>query len=512
MEILGVTVPIWLLSASSFAVAAYVYGAWPFRKLKHTGLPGPKPLPFFGNLIALLKRPFWEVERDLKAKYGKIVQIYEGRMGCIVFYDPAFIKQIVVKEFHNFSGRRRLPLRGPWFKYNLLDLQDAEWKRVRNLLTPLFSSSKLKKKVGLINLSIKSLSSSLKSKVERNEAVELRELCGAFTLDVISSTGYGIQTDSLNNLNDPLVKNVNEIINVSFNHPVFLIIFFLPFLIPILDFFGVESLAKSPMEYMKKLTLKCVMERKSSNEKRFDFVQAMVEAHKEELDHESKMEIKENQLEIDESEERKGLTELEIAAQLVLFYMAGYDTTATALAFFFHSLAYHPFVQERLLIEIDDHFKEGVEPNTENIASLEYLDMCLKESLRLYPSVVRTDRLCAEDIEINGLHIPKGTSCVIPIMALHRDPEYWDEPEKFNPDRFGPDAVREIDPYVYLPFGVGPRSCIGMRLAQLEMKMLIVSILQKYTVGLCSKSKPIELVPHFSLKAKDGLWVKFEQR
>uniref|UniRef100_A0A8C6QRX1 unspecific monooxygenase n=2 Tax=Nannospalax galili TaxID=1026970 RepID=A0A8C6QRX1_NANGA len=125
---------------------------------------------------------------------------------------------------------------------------------------------------------------------------------------------------------------------------------------------------------------------------------------------------------------------------------------------------------------------------------MEYLDMVLNETLRLYPIANRIERACKKDIELDGLFIPKGAIVAAPAFALHRDPKYWPEPEEFRPERFSKKNKGSIDPYVYLPFGNGPRNCIGMRFALMNMKLAITKVLQNFSFQPCKETQiPIKL-------------------
>uniref|UniRef100_A0A0E9X920 unspecific monooxygenase n=2 Tax=Anguilla anguilla TaxID=7936 RepID=A0A0E9X920_ANGAN len=130
----------------------------------------------------------------------------------------------------------------------------------------------------------------------------------------------------------------------------------------------------------------------------------------------------------------------------------------------------------------------------EQLVQMEYLDMVLNESLRLYPIALRLERLCTETIVVNGVTIPKDTLVTIPVFALHRDPELWPEPECFNPERFSKENKDSMDPYAFLPFGAGPRNCIGMRFAVALMKLAIVQVLQNFSFVTCKETEiPLQL-------------------
>uniref|UniRef100_A0A8D0NXS9 unspecific monooxygenase n=1 Tax=Sus scrofa TaxID=9823 RepID=A0A8D0NXS9_PIG len=133
-------------------------------------------------------------------------------------------------------------------------------------------------------------------------------------------------------------------------------------------------------------------------------------------------------------------------------------------------------------------------PTYDALAQMEYLDMVVNETLRLYPIAARLERACKKDVEIHGVFVPKGTVVVVPVFVLHRDPDLWPEPEEFRPERFSKKNKDTINPYTYLPFGTGPRNCIGMRFALMNMKLALVKVLQNFSFKPCKETQiPLKL-------------------
>lgn len=144
---------------------------------------------------------------------------------------------------------------------------------------------------------------------------------------------------------------------------------------------------------------------------------------------------------------------------------------------------------------------------------MEYLDSVINESLRLYPIASRLERVAKASVEINGLVIPKGMVVLVPTWPMHRDPEIWPEPEKFKPERFSKKNKDNIDPYIYMPFGSGPRNCIGMRFALVVMKLAVVEILQRYSFSVCKETEiPFELDVQGLLAPKRPIQLKLVPR
>eukprot|EP00058_Branchiostoma_floridae_P007457 XP_002592945.1 hypothetical protein BRAFLDRAFT_117763 [Branchiostoma floridae] len=149
----------------------------------------------------------------------------------------------------------------------------------------------------------------------------------------------------------------------------------------------------------------------------------------------------------------------------------------------------------------------------EAVNEMHFLEMCVNETLRMFPAAQRFDRVCKEDTEVKGLHIPAGTIVNIPAYAIHHDPEIWPEPEKFKPERFSKEEKESRDPYAYLPFGSGPRNCVGMRLALMELKFALAKALQKVRFVTCDKTViPIGIKNTLGNQIEGGMWLKVEAR
>ena len=207
------------------------------------------------------------------------------------------------------------------------------------------------------------------------------------------------------------------------------------------------------------------------------------------------------------------LTDDEVVAQSVVFLMAGYETSSNTLSFTLYHLAVNPGVQDKLRSEINEAIETNSRKKTlyEIAHSIEYLDCVIKEAQRLNPPAGLATRECDEDYDLNGIHITKGTEIQIPIYALHHDPDAWDNPEKFDPERFRGPAKDTHHAFQFLPFGAGPRNCIGMRFALMEIKLALVKILMKYRF-VRSPETQVPLIIHAggTLSARDGVMVRVE--
>nr|KAF6266840.1 cytochrome P450 family 3 subfamily A member 7 [Myotis myotis] len=317
------------------------------------------------------------------------------------------------------------------------------------------------------------LVSNLRKEAEKGKPITLKDVFGAYSMDVITGTSFGVNIDSLNNPQDPFVENIKKLLKFSFFDPYILCITLFPFLGPVFEAFNITLFPRSVTDFFKKSVKRMKENRLQDKQKhRVDFLQLMI-----------------NSQNSKETDSHKAMTDLELVAQSIIFIFAGYETTSTSLSFFMYLMAIHPDVQQKLQEEIEVTFPNKATPTYDALAQMEYLDMVMNENLRLYPIAGRLERVCKKDVEINGVFIPKGTVVMVPSFILHRDSTYWPDPEEFRPERFSKKNQDSINPYTYMPFGSGPRNCIGMRFAIMNMKLAIVRVLQNFSFKPCKETQ-----------------------
>jgi cytochrome P450 len=197
------------------------------------------------------------------------------------------------------------------------------------------------------------------------------------------------------------------------------------------------------------------------------------------------------------------MTNQQVMDEAMTLFIAGHETTANALTWAFYLLAQHPQVEERLRQEIRDAV--GDAPITlKDLARMPYALMVVNEVLRMYPPAWTSMRHAQETFELGGYTIPAGSFIMLPIYALHHHPRYWNEPEAFIPDRFDPAREQEITKYMFLPFGAGPRVCIGNQFALMEAQLVLATMVQQYHLEKVSDA-PVEMEPLVTLRAKGGI-------
>jgi cytochrome P450 len=209
-------------------------------------------------------------------------------------------------------------------------------------------------------------------------------------------------------------------------------------------------------------------------------------------------------------EDGSQMTDKQLRDEVITLFLAGQETTALTLVWACYLLAQHPEAERALWQELDEVLK-GRAPEASDVPQLKFTEMIVKESMRLYPPAYVVGREAVNECEIGGYNIPPRTQLFMSTWVVHRDPRFFDEPEKFKPERWTPEFINNLPKYAYFPFGGGPRVCIGNAFAMMEIVLLLATIAQKFSLSLVTKH-PVELQPAMSLRPRNGIRMKIERR
>jgi len=209
--------------------------------------------------------------------------------------------------------------------------------------------------------------------------------------------------------------------------------------------------------------------------------------------------------------ERKNLIDHEgIKEEVSTFVFAGHDTTGIAFCFTTLVFAAHKDIQDKAREEIEEvlSHRDG-KLDFVALKDLKYLERCIKESIRMYPPVPTIVRYMTEDLQLKNCLAPKGSDVMVHLVDVHRDPDFWSEPEKFDPDRFLPEEINNRHPFAYVPFSAGSRNCIGQRFALMELKSVMASILYNYYIEPIDHLRDVEIVADAILRPSKPVQAKF---
>jgi cytochrome P450 len=211
-----------------------------------------------------------------------------------------------------------------------------------------------------------------------------------------------------------------------------------------------------------------------------------------------------------DEESGKGMTNQQLRDEIMTLFLAGHETTANALTWIWYLLSQHPAVDAKLGEELD-RVLEGRGPTAADLPQLPYTEMVVRESMRLYPPAPGFAREPIEDVRLGGYEIPRGSLITMNTFAMQRDARFFPDPERFDPERFAPGGEERIPRYAYLPFGGGPRVCIGNGFAMMEARLIVATIAQRWQFALEPGQKivPTQMV---TVRPRHGIRMKLKRR
>lgn len=394
--------------------------------------------------------------------------------GTILFFirsavviDPELIKTILVKDFNMFHDRGIYnnpevdPMSG-----HLFSLEGQAWRQLRTKLSPTFTSGKMKMMFETILNVAEDLKEFLLENTESGSTeLEMKNILAGFTTDVIGSCAFGIECNSLRAAHCRFREVSRKIFEQSVGQMMWMMFLML--------FKGLATTLKlkaTPAEvekFFESMVQDTIRHRERNNVQRNDFMNILIQ-----MKNSEKLEEK--------------LTLNEITAQSFIFFVAGFETSSTTMVNCLFELARNPEIQDKLRSEILKVCGEG-NLTYESVSSVEYLNMVIDETLRKHPVVDALMRTSNQSYPVpnSDLRIPEGTLTFIPVHALHHDPEYYPDPDRFDPERFNAVNRNSRHPFVYLPFGEGPRNCIGMRFGLMQTRVGLITVLRSFRVKPC---------------------------
>ncbi|KAL6425687.1 hypothetical protein ACFW04_009649 [Cataglyphis niger] len=462
-----------------------------YNFFKRHGIIHLPAVPILGNMTSI-----YNFNPD--AKY---FGFYVTTSPVFFLRDPEIIKSVLVKDFEAFPNRRGFSdLNEPLFAKNLFSLQGKKWRDVRSLLSPSFTSSKMKMMFTLMSECAVDFANFLSTSIlVDNGDIDMKDAFAKYTNDVIVTCAFGIKINTMKDPTNKFYVYGKEATNFfKTNRIRFLFLRTFPKLGRILN---VKLIDHYVSNFFKDIIKTTIATRDAENITRPDMIQLMMDVR--------------------DKEGRRRLDLDDMIAQAFVFFFGGFDTSSTTMSFIAHEIAANPDVQIKLRQEIDKVLVESNgEITCETINQLEYLDLVINEALRLYPPFAFLERICDKDYELppalpgeKPFTMKKGMTFWIPVFAIQRDARYYDDPEKFRPERFVDNKMYH-NSFCYMPFGLGPRVCIANRFALLEMKVLLFHLLARYELKPCAKTTlPIKFNKrNLIIMPESGFWLNVQHR
>ncbi|XP_043471112.1 cytochrome P450 6k1-like [Leptopilina heterotoma] len=488
MELLAIL----LVIIFKFFVLLTIYMSRNFCYWTKLGVKQITPFPFFGNFADYFfknKSPSNIIKNYYdQHKKDPYVGIYIVDKPTLLIIDLNIIKSILVTNFLDFSDKfMKSSSKDPLSNRSLPFLEHAKWSVLRKKLTPAFSPSKLKTDFNYLKEVTQHLDKYLNSlNLEVAKTINVKEICGKYTTDLVGLIGFGLNLNSLNNPNAEFRKYGKMMFGDFTNRRKVELtsIYLSPSYIK--NIFDYRFFEKESGEFFRKEFTKIFQIREESKIVRNDLLDILIEIKKED----STLEMN------------------DIIAQAIVLFTAGFDTTSTVMSFTLFELASNLEIQQKLRSEINKYLEKTSGVVTfDMVTTLPFLEKVVLETLRLHPTVPTIDRVATKDVVIQetGLRIKKGTPIIIPITGIHYDEHYFENPEIFNPDNFDSKNL------AFMPFGIGPRSCIALRQGLNQAKFGIIYFVSNYMIRLSDKSS-VQVDPKVYFTAgKEGLYLELQK-
>ncbi|CAG9805216.1 unnamed protein product [Chironomus riparius] len=497
-----------------FIVSICIFFGWYYTKFRETlklaaKLPGPPRLPLIGNALMLAGKSPVQLHNtftEWASKWPRITCIMLGPQCEVLISDPK-LAEVFLSSQKLINKSDEYDFFTAWIGTGLLTSTGRKWFARRKVITPAFHFKILDQFVDIFDKHTDIFIDVLKK--SNGKPIDVFQPVTLCALDNICETAMGIDIQAQIKTDSLYVQAVKEITSLL------IVRMFTFYLRP--DFiYNLSSIKKRQDELIKIL---------------HDFTDKVIVNRREELIKSKNNNLDENSNIIDENEdigakkkmafldvllhssiEGKALTNMDIREEVDTFMFEGHDTTSSGIAFCLYNLAKHPEIQQRAYEEaINILGTDSSTPiTTTTLNDFNYLEMVIKETLRLYPSVPMFGRKVQEHVQCGPYLIPKGSNVAVSPYFMSRDPTLWEDPLKFDPERFSSDK-QQSHPYIYVPFSAGPRNCIGQKFAMLEMKITVAKALKHFEMSVVPGFNPI-VMSELILRPENGIRLQLKER
>ncbi|KAF5289037.1 hypothetical protein FQA39_LY03916 [Lamprigera yunnana] len=515
---------LWLILISVIFFFTYYKVIKPLSYWKDRDVVHEEPYPLIGGManVVFQRKTFFGHTRDLYKKFinHRYFGFHQFSKPVLYIRDLDLIKKIAIKDFDNFIDHNTFIPKDvdPLMEKNLFGLKGQRWRDVRATLSPSFTSSKMKFMFTLVSECAQDFVNYFKKGNQDVLEIEMKDAFTRFTNDAIASVAFGLKCNSLDERTNEFFMMGKMVSSIGkLRSFIFTLYLSFPKLAKILK---VGVFPSSVSKFFYRIVKDTITLRESEGLIRPDMIQLLLDARKEKPSHQVDAVGEEESHVYHKS--KLDLTDEDITAQALIFFLGGFETISTLMCFLSYELALNNEIQAKLQKEIDETLAECNGKLTyEVLHKMKYLDMVVSETLRKWPPGFQLDRVCGGDYEIKpvnanekSLLIEKGTALIIPVAGIHHDPTYFPNPEKFDPERFSEENKSNFEPSAYLPFGLGPRICIASRFALMESKILILHLFSEFNIVPISKTEiPVTLKKLiFNLTSRKGFWLGLKRR
>ena len=434
--------------------------------------PGPKGLPVIGHLLEIRRDPLGFFS-TCSERYGNIVSLRFGTWPALLLSGPSDVETVLVKNHHGFKKNTFF-----WrhvtaiFGKGLLTSEGEFWHRQRRLAAPAFAGQRLASYGAIMVRHTSRVVERWKPDAARDFHADMMGL----TLGIAAKALFDSEVEEDVAAMDKAVNALTDQIAVRFARP-----FVIPDVVPLPG----HIRYRRALRRVESVVQRIIRERRSDRQDKGDLLSMLMQARDENGD---------------------PMPDRQLRDEAVTLLLAGHETTALALSWTVYLLGQHPDVEARLSAEIEAVLGSRA-VSVEDLPRLRFTDQVVTEAMRLYPPAWAIGREAVEECEIGGYPVPVGTTILMSPWVIHRHQRYFDEPAKFQPDRWSGDLARQLPRFAYLPFGGGPRICIGNRFATMEAVLILATVMQRFRLHLLREREVVPF-PSITLRPKGGIWVK----
>ncbi|KAK4873116.1 hypothetical protein RN001_015145 [Aquatica leii] len=487
---------------------------WKFTYWHRRGVYSPRPTIPFGNAFDLIRQKrsigleMRHVYQDIKNKSLPFGGYYFLTHPVFLPTDLDLIQRISTTDFEHFSDRTMMRNDNDPLSGNLIALKGQEWQNTRAKLSPAFTPSKNKMMFGTVKKHTDVLLEIVNELCAKKDSMDLHDLMIRTTVDVISACAFGLESNSLRNPNSKLKEYGLRYFEPTTRHK---IVFVFTIIMPrLLKLLRIRTFPKDITDFFLNVMTQTLNHRETNKFIQKDFVHLLLQ-----IKNNSKITADEVGSFEPASGQKSTMTIEEITAHSVLFFVGGSETSAGILTFCLYELTLQKQIQDAARKEVQKALHEnGGEVTYELLQKLPYLGKCINEAMRKYPVVPVHLRECTKDYIVpnSNVHIQKGTTLIVSTFGIHRDSEFYPDPEKFDPERFSEKNIKTRHSYAFIPFGMGPKICPAYTFGMMEMKLIMATLLASFKFSLNSKTKPLELNPKsMPTLPLNAIWIDVEK-
>ncbi|GJQ86420.1 hypothetical protein Trydic_g10328 [Trypoxylus dichotomus] len=379
----------------------------------------------------------------------------------------------------------------------------SKWKKHRKIITPAFHFQILEEFIDVFNSSSDVLIEKLNA-VPNKASIDIYPLIARCTLDIICETAMGTSVDAQNDIDSEYVKCVKILLGILVERS----------LSPILSndllypFTKTYQNERAALKVVHGFTKSVISRRKT------EFYNNSQNYHQSEDSFRRKKKRAFLDLLLEYSVKDPSFTEKDIQEEVDTFMFEGHDTTATSITFALYALATNPDIQKKAYAELREIFCDNPKRSASyrDLQEMKYIEMVIKETLRIYTTVTSFSRWIEEDVNMNGQTLPKGAMVNVFAYGVHHNDNIYQDPETFNPERFSIENSKERHPFAFIPFSAGPRNCIGQKFAMLEMKSTISDVLRNFELLPSIPPHKAVIKSEGVIKSDNGVFVQLKKR